>query len=102
MNKYLIRITASNGAHEHITISGDSSRPFQIAHNLWNYQHPGYAAHKLSVLAKSWESHGLKVNRIYGTILDMPTTGNQFNVDMTLARFGFGNVKDVIHKHYKI
>ena len=52
MNKYLIKIKANNGATECITINGDSTRPFQIAHNLWNYLYPGYASHKLNNIAK--------------------------------------------------
>lgn len=54
MNTYLIKIEADNGAKEGVTINGDSYRPFQIAHNLWNYQYPGYAAHRLEILAKNW------------------------------------------------
>lgn len=82
MNKYLIKIKANNGATECITINGDSTRPFQIAHNLWNYLYPGYASHKLNTIAKSWENNGLTVERYYGTIIDMPTQGDQYNVKL--------------------
>ena len=101
MEKYLIRIDANNGASECITINGDSIRPFQIANNLWNYQYPGQAAHKLSTLAKSWENNGLTVTKIYGTISDMPTNGNKYNVQLILAEHGNGSVFDVVKKYYK-
>lgn len=87
LKKYLIAIKSDNGAEEHITISGDSYRPFQIAHNLWNYITPWTAARKLESLAKSWEAHNKKVERIYGTILDMQTTGNEFNIGITITDF---------------
>ena len=53
MNTYLIKIEADNGAKEGVTINGDSYRPFQIAGNLWNYQYPGHAAHRLEILSKN-------------------------------------------------
>ena len=102
MEKYLIRIDANNGASECITINGDSIRPFQIANNLWSYQYPGHAAHKLSTLAKSLENNGLTVTKIYGTISDMPTKGNKYNVELILAEHGNRNVFEVIKKYYKI
>ena len=101
MNKYLIGIKANNGASECITINGDSIRPFQIANNLWNYQYPGYAARKLNTLAKSWKNKGLTVTKIYGTISDMPTNGNKYNVQLILAEHGNGSVFDVVKKYYK-
>lgn len=102
MERYLIRIDANNGASACITINGDSLRPFQIANNLWNYQYPGYAAHKLSTLAKSWENNGLTVTKIYGTISDMPTKGHEYNVQLILAEHGNGSVFEVVKKYYKI
>lgn len=100
MDKYLIKIKASNGSTECITINGDSTRPFQIAHNLWNYLYPGHAAHKLNTIAKSWENNGLTVERCYGTIVDMPTQGNQYNVKLTLASHGHRDIFDVVSKYY--
>ncbi len=102
MNKYLIKIKANNGATECITINGDSTRPFQIAHNLWNYLYPGYASHKLNTIAKSWENNGLTVEKYYGTIIDMPTQGDKYNVELTLASHGHGNIFDVVSKHYGV
>ena len=101
MNKYLIAIKANNGTSECITINGDSLRPFQIANNLWNYQYPGYAARKLNTLAKSWKNNGLTVTKIYGTISDMPTQGNKYNVQLILAEHGNRNVFDVVKKYYE-
>lgn len=83
MKQYLIRIESEQSA-EAVCINGDSSRPFQIAHNLWNYATPGHAARRLEKLAQSWESHGHTVRRIYGGVGDMPTKGSAFNVAMTL------------------
>ena len=100
MNTYLIKIEANNGAMESISINGDSLRPFQIAHNLWNYQYPGHAAHRLEMLAKSWENNGFAVKRIYGTILDMPKKGNEYNIGIILAEYGSGNMSEVIKKYY--
>lgn len=100
MKVYLIRIKANNGANECISINGDSYRPFQIARNLWNYQYPGYAARRLETLAKAWESNGLAVERIYGTILDMPQKGNDYNIGIILAEHGIGNLSEVIKKYY--
>ena len=87
MNAYLIRIKANNGADECVSINGDSARPFQIAHNLWNYQYPGYAARRLETLAKAWENNGLAVKRIYGTVFDMPQKGDDHNVGIILAEY---------------
>ena len=100
MNTYLIKIEADNGAKEGVTINGDSYRPFQIAHNLWNYQYPGYAAHRLEILAKNWENNGLRVKRIYGTILDMPKDGNDYNIGIILAEHGIGNLSEAIKNYY--
>ena len=83
MKKYLIRIESGRNS-EFTTINGDSRRPFQIAHNLWNYKTPGHAARRLESIARAWESHGRDVTRIYGTVGDMPTQGNEFNLKMIL------------------
>ena len=84
MKKYLIRIETEHGA-ECVTIYGDTpSRPFIIAHNLWNYSTPGHAAQRLEKLAKAWENNGLTVTRLYGSVQDMPTRGNAFNIAQTL------------------
>ena len=84
MRKYLIRIETERGA-ECVTIYGDTpSRPFIIAHNLWNYSTPGHAAQRLEKLAKAWENNGLTVTRLYGSVQDMPTRGNDFNIAQTL------------------
>ena len=99
MNAYLIRIEANNSIKECITINGDSNRPFQIAHNLWNYLTPGYAAHRLEILAKSWENNGFVVKRIYGTILDMPKKGDEYNIGIILAEHGFEKLSEVINKY---
>ena len=100
MNIYLIRIEADKNKRECITINGDSTRPFQIANNLWNYQYPGYASHRLEMLAKNWENNGFKVNRIYGTISDMPKKGNGYNIGIILAEHGIGSLSEVIKKYY--
>ena len=100
MNTYLIKIEAANGANECVTINGDSYRPFQIAGNLWNYQYPGHAAHRLEMLAKSWENNGFAVKRIYGTILDMPKEGNDYNIGVILAEHGIGNLSEAIKNYY--
>lgn len=102
MNKYLIKIEANNGAMENISINGDSLRPFQIAHNLWNYLYPGHAAHRLEMLAKSWENNGFTVRRIYGTILDMPKKGDEYNIGIILAEYGFEKLSEVIKKYYHL
>ena len=99
MNTYLIRIETVNGAKEGVTINGDSCRPFQISGNLWNYQNPGHAAHRLEILAKSWENNGLAVKRIYGTILDMPKTGNDYNIGIILAEHGIDSLSEAMKKY---
>lgn len=104
MKQYLIRIE-SERARECITISGDCpSRPFQIAHNLWNYRTPGHAARRLENLAKSWENNGHAVKRIYGSVHDMPTTGNDFNIGITLLDYSQNASTEayikLIKKHY--
>lgn len=87
LKKYLIAIKSDKGAEECIMINGDSLCPFSIAHNLWSYKVPWMAAKRLKMLAESWEKNGHKVNRIYGTILDMPTKGNEFNAKHTIYDF---------------
>lgn len=81
MKKYLIRIE-TNRSTEAVYINGDSLRPFQIAHNLWNYATPWTAAQRLEKLAKAWEDNGFPVRRVYGTVEEMPTSGNEFNLAM--------------------
>ena len=81
MKKYLIRIETNRSA-EAVYINGDSTRPFQIAHNLWNYATPWTAAQRLEKLAKAWEDNGFSVRRVYGTVEEMPTKGNEFNLAM--------------------
>lgn len=103
MKKYLIRIeTGSNS--ECTTINGDSRRPFQIAHNLWNYTTPGHAARRLEKIAMAWENNGRAVTRIYGTVADMPTRGNDFNVERILLDYSpNASTKayiELIRKHY--
>lgn len=88
MKNYLIEIKASNGECLFTTIYGDTpTRPFMIANNLWNYQTPWTAARRLEKLAKSWERLGLTVTRAYGTVLDMPIRGDQFNAGYTIYNF---------------
>jgi hypothetical protein len=103
MKKYLIRIeTGSNAMFT--TINGDSRRPFQIANNLWNYTTPGHAARRLEKHALQWESGGRMVNRIYGTVADMPTQGDDFNLEMILLDYNPktrpGDYRKLIRKHY--
>lgn len=86
MKEYLIRI--ENGhTSEYTTVYGDSSRPFMIANNLWNYTTPWHAAQRLEKLARSWETHGLTVKRVYGSVWDMPTKGNEKNADLVLLDY---------------
>lgn len=86
MKYYIIAI--NNGwTEEHITINGDSLRPFSIANNLWNYITPWTAERRLKKLAQAWEKNGFSVTYRYGTILDMPTMGNEFNISVTLKKF---------------
>lgn len=87
MNTYLIRIKANNGADECVSINGGSLRPFQIAHDLWNYQYPGRAARRLETLAKAWENNGLSVKRTYGTVFDMPQKGDSYNIGIILSEY---------------
>ena len=101
MKKYLIRIeTGSNS--EFTTINGDSRRPFQIAHNLWNYTTPGHAGRRLEKLARAWENHGRQVNRVYGTVGDMPTSGDEFNLKSILIDYGAINETyiNLVKKYY--
>lgn len=89
MKEYLIRIENERGSNC-TTISGDCpARPFQIANNLWNYTTPGHAARRLEKLAKSWEGLGLNVRRVYGTVWDMPTAGDERNVDLIRLDYGW-------------
>lgn len=84
---YLIAIE-SDGIKHCTSVYGDTpSRPFSIARNLWNYATPWTAARRLEMIAKSWEKHGHTVRRIYGSIFDMPTKGNSFNVSATLREW---------------
>ena len=88
MKEYLIRIENCHSS-ACTTISGDSSRPFQIAHNLWNYTTPWHAAQRLEKLARSWENHGYTVKRVYGTVWEMPITGNKGNAELILLDYGW-------------
>jgi hypothetical protein len=89
MKEYLIRIENERGSNC-TTISGDCpARPFQIANNLWNYTTPWHAAQRLEKLAKSWEGLGLNVRRVYGTVWDMPTAGDERNVDLIRLDYGW-------------
>lgn len=88
MKEYLIRIENERGS-ECTKINGDSRRPFQIANNLWNYTTPGHAARRLEKLAKSWEGLGLNVRRVYGTVWDMPTAGDERNTDLIRLDYGW-------------
>ena len=83
MKEYLIGIKL-NGNHAVLftTINGDSTRPFQIANNLWNYTTPWHAGQRLEILAKEWETRGYTVKRFYGTVWDMPTKGHTGNVEL--------------------
>lgn len=90
MKKYLIRIESENNNNVLFTsVHGDTpSRPFMIANNLWNYTTPGHAAQRLEKLAKAWEKNGHVVNRIYGTVADMPMRGDEYNACMTMREWG--------------
>ena len=89
MKEYLIRIETSRGS-ECTTICGDCpGRPFQIAHNLWNYSTPWHAAQRREKLAKCWENAGYTVKRVYGSVWDMPTKGNQSNVGLILLDYAW-------------
>lgn len=101
MKKHLIRIETGCNC-EFTTINGDSRRPFQIAHNLWNYATPGHAARRLENIARAWENNGRSVKRIYGTVGDMPTTGDEFNLEIILCYHGAINetYAAIIKKHY--
>lgn len=88
MKKYLIGIYNTHGSSIFTTINGDTpSRPFSIANNLWNYQTPWTAARRLEMLAQSWEKHGRKVSRFYGTVHDMTKKGNINNAIATIRDF---------------
>jgi hypothetical protein len=103
MKKYLIRIeTGSNAIFT--TINGDSRRPFQIMHNLWNYTTPGHAGRRLEKHARQWENGGRAVTRIYGTVADMPTQGDDFNLEKILLEYNPKtrpeDYRKLIRKHY--
>jgi hypothetical protein len=103
MKKYLIRIeTGCNSAFT--TINGDSRRPFQVFNNLWNYTTPGHAARRLEKHAQQWEQLGFTVKRVYGTVFDMPTQGNEFNIEKTLLDYSDNASTEkyvkLIRKHY--
>lgn len=88
MKQYLIEIQHNIGNTLYITIHGDCpSRPFGIAGRLWDYKTPWNAAQRLERIARTWESTGAIVTRIYGTVHDMPTTGNDFNAAQTIEYF---------------
>ena len=103
MKKYLIRIE-TRGQAIFTTINGDSRRPFQILHNLWNYTTPGHAARRLEKHARQWENLGDIVTRIYGTVADMPTQGDEFNLEMILLDYNPKtrpeDYRKLIRKHY--
>lgn len=103
MKEYLIRI--ENGrSSECTTINGDSRRPFQIAHNLWNYTTPGHAARRLERIAAAWENNGRTVKRVFGSVSDMPTCGDKFGIEKTLLEYNPKASTDdyikLIRKHY--
>ena len=80
MKEYLVEIELrETGSRMSTTINGDSLRPFQIAHNLWNYTTPWHAAQRLERIAKTWEVNGFHVIRTYGPVYYMETTGNRDN-----------------------
>ena len=87
MKKYLIQIEV-NGNKTQTIVNGDLSRPFSINGNLWNYATPWTAARRLEILARSCENCGASVKRTYGTVEDMPTKGNDFNVAVTKWEYG--------------
>jgi hypothetical protein len=103
MKKYLIRVEmARNSACT--TINGDNLRPFQVFNNLWNYTTPGHAARRLEKYAQQWEQLGFTVKRVYGTVFDMPTQGNEFNTECILLDYSKNaNTEkyiELIRKHY--
>lgn len=90
MKEYIIGISAKRKdecyIEEHITIYGDCpSRPFSIAHNLYNYKTPWTASQRIKKIGKAWENNGLNVDYIYGTIDDMPINGDEYNAYMTVS-----------------
>ena len=103
MKKYLIRIE-TRGQAIFTSINGDSRRPFQILNNLWNYTTPGHAARRLEKHARQWENLGNSVTRVYGTVADMPTTGDEFNLEQILLDYNpKASTEDyikLIRKHY--
>ena len=101
MKKYLIRIE-SGGHSVNVTINGDSCRPFMIAHNLWSYTTPGHAARRLETLAQAWENNGHAVARIFGSVSDMPATGNRFNIEKTPIDFNASTktYRQIVNEYY--
>lgn len=91
LKEYLIRIEYASGKNAaYVSIYGDCpQRPFSIANNLWNYSTPWHAAQRLKKLAKCLESAGYTVKRIYGNVFEMPTKGNERNVELTLLDYGW-------------
>ena len=88
MKTYLIRIENTDGGLLATAIYGDTPRrPFTSAGNLWTYKTPGGAARRLEQIANNWEAYGRTVNRIFGTVQDMPTKGTAHNVAATLAEY---------------
>lgn len=107
MKEYIISVSAKrkDGTYieEHITVYGDCpSRPFSIAHNLWNYTTPWTAAQRIKKIGKAWENNGLNVDYIYGTIDDMPINGDEYNAYMTVKEYGGSNGKSILEKHKKL
>ena len=104
MKKYLIRIETRGNA-VFTTINGGSQWPFQIAFNLgkfatlWNYTTPGHAARRLEKHAQQWENLGDTVTRIYGTVADMPTQGDKFNLEKILLDY---NPKTKLYDYIKL
>ena len=85
MKEYLIEIRSNKGGIESVSINGDMPAcPFSIAGNLWVYMTPWNAARRLELLAKSWEKRKHTVERIYGTIADMPVKGDRDNAARTI------------------
>ena len=101
MKEYLIRIEMNNHS-QFTTLSGDSIRPFQIAHNLYNYTTPWHAAQRLEKIAKAWEKGGCAVKRVFGSVADMPQKGNEFNIEKTLIDFNASSktYSEIIRKYY--
>lgn len=88
MKKYLIAIEHNKGNTLYTMIHGDCpTSPFGIAGRLWDYKTPWNAAQRLERIAKKWESTGANVTRVYGTVQDMPVTGNNYNAAQIIEDF---------------